>query len=67
VGLHAGWVFIIKFSKTLTDAAPPGAWSFLVGSYDGYTGYLAAGWMGILSLLLGGWLYWRGRENRRVS
>ncbi len=67
VGLHAGWVFIIKFSKTLTDPTPPGPWSFLVGSYDGYTGYLAAGWMGLLSLLLGGWLYWRGGENHRVS
>lgn len=57
VGLHAGWVFIIKFSKTLTDAAPASEWSFLVGPYDGYTGYLAAGWMGLLSLWLGLRLY----------
>jgi membrane protease YdiL (CAAX protease family) len=52
VGLHAGWVFVIKYSKTLTNGRPPGHWTFLVGSYDGFTGYLAAAWTGVLILLL---------------
>jgi membrane protease YdiL (CAAX protease family) len=52
VGLHAGWVFVIKYSKTLTNGTPHGSWSFLVSSYDGMIGYLAAAWMGTLALLL---------------
>lgn len=52
VGLHAGWVFVIKSFKTLTDGHPESEWAFLVGSYDGFIGYLAAGWMGVVTLLL---------------
>lgn len=65
VGLHAGWVFVIKFSKTLTHAVPGGDWAFLVGRYDGFTGYLAAGWMGMLSLMLGLWFYHRHNTTQR--
>lgn len=48
IGLHAGWVFIIKFTKALTDRNSDTAWSNLVGTYDGVIGYLAAGWLAVL-------------------
>lgn len=55
MGIHAGWVFVIKSAKPLTYAVPEAHWSFLVGSYDGITGYLAAAWITllVLALLLG--------------
>ncbi len=64
MGLHAGWVFVIRLAKPLTDAVPTGEWSFLVGSYDGFTGYLAAGWMGVLSLITGMVFYRNSRRDR---
>lgn len=51
IGLHAGWVFVIKSGKAVTDAVPGASGTFLVSGYDGITSYLAAGWIGFLSLL----------------
>lgn len=48
MGLHAGWVFVIKFSRSLTKINPDEPLIFLVGHYDGIIGYLAAGWMLVL-------------------
>jgi membrane protease YdiL (CAAX protease family) len=48
IGLHAGWVSVIKATKELTVVDGQAAASFLVGPFDGYTGWLVAGW----SLLL---------------
>jgi hypothetical protein len=48
IGLHAGWVSVIKATKDLTVVDWQAAASFLVGPFDGYTGWLVAGW----SLLL---------------
>jgi len=62
VGLHAGWVFVIKSCKTLTDGHPQNDWAFLVSSYDGFIGYLAAGWMSLVALFMLVKRY-RGRLN----
>lgn len=56
IGLHAGWVFVIKTSKALTDRNPNSPWAILVSDYDGIIGYLSAGWLvlmitGLLILL----------------
>jgi membrane protease YdiL (CAAX protease family) len=64
IGIHAGWIFVIKSCKTFTDARPLNEWAFLAGSYDGFTGFLAAGWMAALTLALAGWLY---RQRRVIS
>ncbi len=50
VGIHAGWVMSIKISKKLTDSADSDL-GFLVGQYDGITGYLTFIWLSILTLL----------------
>ncbi len=59
IGLHAGWVLIIKCTKKFTST-PGSEWDFLVGNYDGITGYLAASWLLLLMLLY--WLYSKPRE-----
>lgn len=50
VGLHAGWVFVIQMTRQLTDGDEASAYAYLVGDYDGVIGWLAAGWIGLLSL-----------------
>jgi membrane protease YdiL (CAAX protease family) len=64
MGLHAGWVFVIKAAKPLTYTNPEARWSFLVGSYDHIIGYLSAGWLSVLILLgLAGIWYSAGRRR----
>ncbi len=53
IGLHAGWVFVIQMGRTLTDGDDASNFAFLVGDYDGTIGWLAAAWIGLLTLL-----YW---------
>lgn len=52
IGLHASWVFLIKITKALTNIDPGAQGAFLVGDYDGIIGYLAAGWLLTLTLVL---------------
>lgn len=49
IGLHAGWVLVIKCTKKFTSNAG-GEWAFLTGNYDGMTGYLAAAWISLLAV-----------------
>jgi membrane protease YdiL (CAAX protease family) len=58
IGLHMGWVCVIKATKSLTLANENAAWAFLVSPFDGYTGWLVAGWGALLVLLAraSGWL-----------
>jgi membrane protease YdiL (CAAX protease family) len=41
VGLHAGWVLVIKLTKDMTSADHAATYSFLIGTYDSVIGYLA--------------------------
>ncbi len=41
IGLHAGWVMIIKVTKHVTITNEHAQYSFLAGDYDGVIGYLA--------------------------
>jgi membrane protease YdiL (CAAX protease family) len=49
IGLHAGWVFVIQVARYLTDGNDASPYAFLAGSYDGVIGWLAAGWLAVLS------------------
>ena len=42
IGMHAGWVFVIKVFKRVTDSNYYSEFAFLTGSYDKVIGYLAA-------------------------
>ena len=52
IGLHMGWVCVIKATAKVTrhDVAAP--WSFLVSDFDGFTGWLVAGWSCAILLTL---------------
>lgn len=50
IGLHAGWVMVIKLARHFTDRNPDSFLAYLVGNYDGITGHLAAAWIGTLCL-----------------
>lgn len=65
IGIHAGWIFVIGVTRHLTDGngGSPHAW--MVGSYDGVVGWLAALW--VLLMILGfGWMTAaKGRSSSR--
>lgn len=50
MGLHAGWVFVIKSAKPLTHVLPNAEWGFLVSPYDRIIGFLSSAWMALLIL-----------------
>lgn len=62
IGIHAGWVYVIKLTRLLTDGNPSSPYAFLAGDYDGVIGYLAAAWLGFL--LLAVWLLGRHRRHQ---
>ena len=44
VGLHMGWICVIKATATVTRHDTAARWSFLVSDFDAFTGWLVAGW-----------------------
>ncbi len=52
IGLHAGWVFVIKLFKPLTLLHPESPWIFLIGSYDRVIGYLSCIWVFVILTLI---------------
>jgi hypothetical protein len=58
IGLHMGWVWVIKVTTSISRVDTEAQASFLVGSFDGYTGWLVAGWAALLLVAawVAGWL-----------
>lgn len=52
IGLHMGWVCVIKATAKVTHQDPAAPWSFLVSNFDGFTGWLVAGWSCAILLAL---------------
>ena len=52
IGLHAGWVFVIKIFKPLTLVQPHSPLIFLIGTYDQVIGYLSCSWVCLLLTLI---------------
>jgi membrane protease YdiL (CAAX protease family) len=48
IGLHMGWVWVIKSTRVVTHVNEDAAWNFLVSSFDHYTGWLVAAWAALL-------------------
>lgn len=60
IGIHAGWILIIKLGKRLTDPDLEANASFLISS-DGITGWWSAAWMGAIALV---YWWWSNPERR---
>ncbi len=58
IGLHMGWICVIKTTTFATGPVADAPWGFLVGSLDGYPGGLVAGWALLMILIARarGWL-----------
>jgi len=54
IGIHAGWVMVIKITKYLTDTNTAQGHPLWIGHYDNVTGLLAFLW---LTLLAAGYWY----------
>jgi len=52
MGLHAGWVCVIKVANPVTIPNLYSPKFFLISSFDGNIGYLSAAWTGLLTLWL---------------
>ncbi|MGY6215460.1 CPBP family intramembrane glutamic endopeptidase [Methylolobus aquaticus] len=65
IGIHAGWVLVIKLARRYTNPDPHKPLSFLVSPYDQVIGYGAAGWI-ILVLALTAYVAWRRRPARAM-
>ncbi len=50
IGVHAGWVVVIKTAQKVSEVNKDSPFAFLVGSYDGVIGYLACVVFGLLSV-----------------
>lgn len=52
IGIHAGWVVVIKIARRLTNPDPHAPLAYLVGPYDQIIGYGAAVWISLLLVML---------------
>lgn len=55
MGLHMGWVTVIKATAATTWPDPDSPWSGLVSGFDGFTGWMVAAWAALMLALA-----WRG-------
>lgn len=64
MGIHAGWVFIIKTAKPFTHINPESSLGWLASHFDGFIGHLSSAWISVLVLAL----VWRiTRKNSAIS
>jgi len=59
IGIHTGWVMVIKSAKVATTTVPDSPAAWLIGSYDDIIGWAAAGILGLSSLVY--WFYGRSQ------
>lgn len=52
IGIHAGWVFVIKTLKPFTYGNRQSEWFAVISPFDGVIGYLSAAWITVLILAL---------------
>jgi membrane protease YdiL (CAAX protease family) len=57
IGLHMGWVCVIKATLAVSEEVEPSPVPWLVSRFDGYTGWLVAAWAALLLAVawLRGW------------
>jgi len=50
IGIHAGWVMVVKILRQTTYPNSDASWSFMIGDYDGVIGILAGLWFSSLAI-----------------
>lgn len=63
IGIHAGWVMVVKILRQTTYPNADASWSFMIGSYDGVIGILAGLWFSSLAVAY----YVRSRRRMTAS
>jgi membrane protease YdiL (CAAX protease family) len=51
IGIHAGWVMVVKLLRQTTYPNSEASWSFMIGDYDGVIGILAGVWFSSLAIV----------------
>ena len=51
IGIHAGWVFLIKTNSAFLNRNPSSDWYFLVSNYDGVIGPLVTAWLTLITTI----------------
>ncbi len=51
IGIHAGWVMVVKILRQTTYPNSEASWSFMIGNYDGVIGILAGLWFSSLAIV----------------
>jgi uncharacterized protein len=52
IGLHAGWVWVILFTRELTKPVRDQPLSFLLSQFDGFIGWLVLAWTILMGVVL---------------
>ena len=66
VGLHAGWVMVMRFIVGATARPPEARYAWLASQSDGFTGWLVCAWtLAILLALAAGWRPFRRSASSR--
>jgi len=52
IGIHAGWIFVIKIIKSFTTLTVPSPLSWLVSAFDGIIGWFSIAWISLLIVFL---------------
>lgn len=64
IGCHTGWVWLIKFSKSLFDVDLQSPYYYLVSRYDGIVGPLVSVWMLLAVAVYSVYWYWMRAERQ---
>lgn len=51
IGIHAGWVVVVKTLRQTTYPNTEASWSFMIGNYDGVIGILTGLWFSSLAIV----------------
>ena len=51
IGIHAGWVLVIKIGRAVTAPEPDSPWAWLAAGYDGIVGWAACVFFSLAALL----------------
>ena len=64
IGIHAGWVFLIKCNSAFLNRNPDSDWYFMVSNYDGVIGPMVTIWLTTITAFF---LIYTNYKNRPIN